>query len=259
MVGGVGGIWVYSHWVYGDNTVTLTNSIIANSQGGANCDGTIIDGGNNFADDDTCGPGLSDITPGVDFDTSLADNGGQTLTHALLPGSVAIDAAGVCGLDTDQRGFLRWDGTCDSGSYEYGALDPDSDDEGDDTDEDADEDNDGTGEFGVFGELSADDNVRGTTSTISPSVLSGAFKAVDGDGEVSRSGYLFQIFLPNDAGLGIPEDDGGGISKDRRILGGFVVALRNAGDDNPEGLPEVVGCGTDQVSDVFYEDQPDTR
>jgi prepilin-type N-terminal cleavage/methylation domain-containing protein len=76
----------------------------------------------------------------------------------------------------------------------------------------ADYDADGTGEFGVFGELSAADNVRGTTSTISPSVLSGAFKSVDAEGEVSRSGYLFQIFLPNGVGLGIPEDNGGGIA-----------------------------------------------
>jgi len=81
----------------------------------------------------------------------------------------------------------------------------------------ADVDADGTGEFGVFGELSAADNVRGTGSTISPSVLSGAFKAVDGDGEVSRSGYLFQIFLPDDAGVGIPEDNGGGIADETSV------------------------------------------
>jgi hypothetical protein len=36
----------------------------------------------------------------------LADNGGPTLTHALLPGSPAIDA-GNSTLTTDQRGFVR--------------------------------------------------------------------------------------------------------------------------------------------------------
>jgi cysteine-rich repeat protein/parallel beta-helix repeat protein len=97
----------------------VTNSIVANSLDGGNCDGNIItDNGNNFADDDSCGPGFADITPGVDFDTTLADNGGPTQTHALLPGSVAIDAAGDCGLETDQRGFPRDDGACDSGSFE---------------------------------------------------------------------------------------------------------------------------------------------
>jgi prepilin-type N-terminal cleavage/methylation domain-containing protein len=75
----------------------------------------------------------------------------------------------------------------------------------------ADVDNDGTGEFGVFGELSSGCNVRGTTSTITPSVLSGAFKSVNGNGEVSRSGYLFQMYLPGTAGVGVDEDtaDGG--------------------------------------------------
>jgi prepilin-type N-terminal cleavage/methylation domain-containing protein len=76
----------------------------------------------------------------------------------------------------------------------------------------ADSDNDGTGEFGVFGELSAGTQVRSTGNTITPSVLSGAFKAVDGDGEVSRSGYLFQMYLPGAAGAGVPEEADGGIT-----------------------------------------------
>jgi hypothetical protein len=98
---------------------TLTNSIVANNTG--NCSGPITDNGNNFSDDDSCGGGFADITPGVDFDISRADNGGPTQTHALLPWSVAIDAAGECGLDTDQRGFPRDDGQCDSGSFEFQA------------------------------------------------------------------------------------------------------------------------------------------
>ena len=56
----------------------------------------------------------------------LADNGGPTLTHALLPGSPAIDAvtAGNCPA-ADQRGVSRpQDGTgdgvraCDIGAFE---------------------------------------------------------------------------------------------------------------------------------------------
>ena len=61
--------------------------------------------------------------PGI---AGLADNGGPTWTHALLPGSLAIDTAvdGECP-ETDQRGFARpFDGdedmiaTCDVGAYE---------------------------------------------------------------------------------------------------------------------------------------------
>ena len=57
----------------------------------------------------------------------LADNGGFTHTHALLPGSPAIDTGSptVCPA-TDQRGITRpidgdwdWVPRCDMGAYEY--------------------------------------------------------------------------------------------------------------------------------------------
>jgi hypothetical protein len=57
----------------------------------------------------------------------LADNGGDTMTHALLPGSPAIDVVSedFCGVDFDQRGNPRpasEAGTpqlCDLGAYEW--------------------------------------------------------------------------------------------------------------------------------------------
>ena len=120
----------------GLNTVgtdtTVSGTIIA--QHNINCEesdgASILDGGGNFSDDTSCPPGFDSIQPGVDLDTTLADNGGPTQTHALLFGSVAIDAAGDCGFETDQRGFPRDDGACDSGSFEYqqvcgdGLVDP---------------------------------------------------------------------------------------------------------------------------------------
>ena len=67
----------------------------------------------------------------------LADNGGRTLTHALLPGSPAIDAAGsvlASDLPTDQRGLLfvrrvndpaaPGAGVVDIGSFELQTLNP---------------------------------------------------------------------------------------------------------------------------------------
>jgi hypothetical protein len=50
----------------------------------------------------------------------LAANGGRTLTHALLPGSPAIDTGNNIGsTDTDQRGAARWAGEApDIGAYE---------------------------------------------------------------------------------------------------------------------------------------------
>ncbi|MDQ3796077.1 MAG: hypothetical protein M3294_00480, partial [Pseudomonadota bacterium] len=63
------------------------------------------------------------------LNTSVANNGGPTQTHALVAGSPAIDAVtdGTCPPpDTDQRGVSRpQDGNgdggpaCDIGSYEF--------------------------------------------------------------------------------------------------------------------------------------------
>lgn len=71
----------------------------------------------------------------VDIDSigPLQDNGGLTLTHALLAGSSAINATTTQGcvddtlvsLSLDERGGLRGEGlNCDVGAYEYGATPP---------------------------------------------------------------------------------------------------------------------------------------
>lgn len=125
------------------STTDIVNSIVAS----------------NFADSETAGPDIIDITAysttaashsligtagghsivavdgnlvGVDaafvmdgFRPLLADNGGPTLTHALLGGSPALNAADAAACTAapvdglDQRGFSRTpaDG-CDMGSYE---------------------------------------------------------------------------------------------------------------------------------------------
>ena len=102
------------------NDLFLGNSIVAANVGG-NCTSAFqTDEGGNFDDDGSCA-GASPIAAGVDFDANLANNGGPTMTHALLPGSAAIDAGGACGLAADQRGFAR-DPLCDSGAVEFGAA-----------------------------------------------------------------------------------------------------------------------------------------
>lgn len=63
---------------------------------------------------------------------SLTDNGGPTATHALMPGSPAIDTASAdCGgapiAGVDQRGVTRPQGTsCDIGAFELEPLPPDT-------------------------------------------------------------------------------------------------------------------------------------
>ncbi|MGQ0612750.1 MAG: DUF2950 family protein [Planctomycetaceae bacterium] len=72
----------------------------------------------------------------------------------------------------------------------------------------ADENNNGVGEYGSFGEMSGAVGVRGG-SVLNPPVLSTAFRTVAAS-RVTRSGYNYQIFLPDAAGAGIAEDATGG-------------------------------------------------
>ena len=82
---------------------------------------SVTSGGHNLFSDD---PGLDlDPTDLIDTDPRLgplADNGGPTPTHALLPGSPALDAAVPAdGLTADQRGIPCPQGTApDIGAFE---------------------------------------------------------------------------------------------------------------------------------------------
>jgi hypothetical protein len=113
----------------------LFNTLLANN--GTSCayysiygdPNSVITGGNNIASDDTCTGDsftvIGDAKIGV-----LQDNGGMTLTHALLPGSPAIDSGReIIGLSSDQRGEPRpkdgnGDGASanDVGAFEYNGI-----------------------------------------------------------------------------------------------------------------------------------------
>ncbi len=113
--------------ILNDDTLTVTNTLID-----GDCSGAIASGGYNIeSPGDTCG--FDEPTDQVSVAAEdlklgpLADNGGPTETHALLPGSVAIDVIPetMCvdadgePLTTDQRGEPRPGGSmCDVGSFE---------------------------------------------------------------------------------------------------------------------------------------------
>ncbi len=103
----------------GSGGITLTGSLLADNSSN-NCSSGNVDGGGNFSDDISCPAGFGSISAvdDVDVDFDLLDNGGPTLTHALPPGSAAINGAGACGLSADQRGFPRPLTACDSGAFE---------------------------------------------------------------------------------------------------------------------------------------------
>jgi hypothetical protein len=112
-------------------TVTLVNTIVAGNENGdcrqdANSVAP-ISGGHNLDGDGNCAlSGPWDISGADPLLSPLADNGGPTLTHALMDGSPAIDAGddGQCP-DTDQRDAQRpVGGACDIGAYEDGGIVP---------------------------------------------------------------------------------------------------------------------------------------
>jgi hypothetical protein len=105
-------------------TVRIANSILVGAANHVNCEGEIINLGNNlqFPGSD-CGRSIPTADPRLG---PLQDNGGPTLTIGLDPGSPAIGAM-VCPLvpQVDQRGAPRpmnaWGQTttrCDIGAFE---------------------------------------------------------------------------------------------------------------------------------------------
>jgi hypothetical protein len=92
---------------------TIKNTIVSNPLGGgANCPSFINSGSQGFNIDDgtSCGftqPGDQQSTDPM-LDAGIANNGGPTLTLALLAGSPAIDQGITSGcVATDQRGLAR--------------------------------------------------------------------------------------------------------------------------------------------------------
>jgi hypothetical protein len=109
--------------------LTLTTSLVANNQGG-NCaaNGSLASHGYNLDSDGSCHLTTPTDLPGTDpLLGPLQKNGGPTFTHALLPGSPAIDAIpwGTNGCGTTLVSDQRWQarpqpagGHCDIGAYE---------------------------------------------------------------------------------------------------------------------------------------------
>ena len=102
--------------------ITLYDTIIANSSAGGDCalNSAQVTSTNTLIEDGSCSANATNFYSGDPALGPLQDNGGPTLTHALMDGSVAIDSgSGAC--DTvDQRGLTRSDAGCDIGAFEAG-------------------------------------------------------------------------------------------------------------------------------------------
>ncbi len=120
-----------------NGTFQLSNTIVAAQLSGSGCTrGSFTSLGHNLDQDDSCN--LSNPTDIIDQDPLLGllqNNGGPTETHAIMPGSPAIDAVPIANctfdddgdpatpevpLTIDQRGVVRPQGAaCDIGAYEF--------------------------------------------------------------------------------------------------------------------------------------------
>jgi uncharacterized repeat protein (TIGR01451 family) len=106
-----------------NGSVELTNTIIADQASGSDCGGDpVTSNGHNLDSDNSCNLNTTGDLTGDPKLGPLSDNVGPTETHALLPGSSAINAGDdtACPV-TDQRGFPRF-GRCDIGAYELQPL-----------------------------------------------------------------------------------------------------------------------------------------
>lgn len=104
--------------------LVLMNSILAARVSGGNAFGSFTDGRYNLSSDSESSLGIysfQNLDPKLG---PLADNGGSTLTMALLTKSPAIDRIPAdAAPTTDQRGFSRpVNGLADIGAFEFGAT-----------------------------------------------------------------------------------------------------------------------------------------
>ena len=135
-----GGISFRSQSFFQRDSLSLQNSIVAgNTDDGSAPDVQAVGGaaidlvvehsliGDSTGSEITTASGTGNILNQSALLGPLADNGGPTLTHALLPGSPAIDAGdnalavdeGGNTLTTAQRGENRFNGTVDIGAFEF--------------------------------------------------------------------------------------------------------------------------------------------
>jgi hypothetical protein len=109
--------------------VEMWNTIVATQLSGGDCSGAgFISEGYNLDSDGSCHLDTPSDVSGVNPRLGpLRNNGGSTWTHALLPGSPAIDQ-GTCAVTTDQRGkprpvdmldIVNAENGCDIGAFEY--------------------------------------------------------------------------------------------------------------------------------------------
>jgi hypothetical protein len=121
-------VGVYFGYPCGE-VMQITNSLIVGN--GLDCGGGgsfVLAGLASIDQDSSCetmaiARGGGGFTTGNPALGALASNGGPTMTEAIPATTIARDAGNNAQCPaTDQRGFVRADGACDIGAYEFGAA-----------------------------------------------------------------------------------------------------------------------------------------
>lgn len=105
------------------STVFLTNTVLAGNSGDGDCRGLLTSGGFNLVQNKPAGSCTfnGSYIPGDPHLGPLQDNGGPTLTLAIIPPSPLLEGGDNATCEaTDQRGMPRpQEANCDIGAFEY--------------------------------------------------------------------------------------------------------------------------------------------
>ncbi|MHC4875350.1 MAG: choice-of-anchor Q domain-containing protein [Planctomycetota bacterium] len=119
-----GGLAVVANTLIANNTAVIAGPDVSN----VSDPNSMLSAGNNLVLSAADAAGVfvqaTDLVGQNPLVAPLADNGGPTLTHAILLGSPAIDAGQAVSDATDQRGIPRvlGNGNTDIGAYEFGGF-----------------------------------------------------------------------------------------------------------------------------------------
>ena len=113
-------------WKSADATPLFLNNTILHNPAVSNCGGSTaaINGSTSIDSDTTCtlSAANGNLTGDPQLNTSLQDNGGNTLTHAI-PSSSPADNSGANCTSVDQRNVVR-NTPCDRGAFELTSSTP---------------------------------------------------------------------------------------------------------------------------------------
>jgi len=261
----------------GAGDMFLNNSILANntdSSGGMDyfCgSGNYVEGNNNLIVNRNAYCVISGSNnifgQGSLLNPVLADNGGPTLTHALMPGSPAIDhipnGTNGCGttITQDQRGSVRplpVGGPCDIGAYESGGV-VEIDIEGNNQPISDGDNTPATTDHTEFGAVGLSASAIGHTFTISNT--GDALLSLDGSPRVEIAGTgasAFSLTAAPPASIPGFAASTFQIGFDPSMAGlhtAFLILTSNDGDENPYNF-KIQGTGFDPAANASTQTIP---